>query len=385
MKRRHPIFRDHFTLFAVLAVIGLLAASLLAQGNAHFYAGKTFFQRQTIWIVVGGVVFFAATVIDLRLIERASYLYYGLVLALLVLTLVIGTSPTGEFKRWIKTGFFNIQASEFAKLAVIMALARYLHGQKERLPGEDEPRRGEYRARDLAKPFLIVMVPLLLILPQPDLGTSLMLLFVSVTMLLMEGVHRRATVTALLAVLLVVPVAWKVGLIQPYQQDRIWLWVDQDWDKVDEDTGKVVETRTTQVEQAVWAIGSGGLAGQGHHQGNKARLSKLPEIHTDFIAPMLAEERGFLGVTVLLFLFWGVVMWSLRTAQDSRSRYCRLVAIGIGSLIGWQVFINLGMVSGMLPVVGLPLPMLSYGGSSMIMLMASLGLLFNIAIKRGRL
>jgi rod shape determining protein RodA len=385
MKRANPAFRDRFNLVALAAVILLVALSLLTQANAQFYAGGDFYQRQTIWVVVGGALFFGASVFDLRLVERSAYVFYGAVFALLVLTLIIGTSPTGEFKRWIKLGAFNIQASEFAKLAVVLALARYLHQRKERMPGEDARQSGAYDITDLGIPALMVFVPLLLIMRQPDLGTSLMLLFVAGTMLAMEGLRRRAVVIVGVLLVVAVPVAWKSGVIQDYQKDRVYKLVDQDWEKVDDKTGAIVETRTTQVEQAIWAIGTGGFSGAGHRAGSRARLGKLPEVHTDFIAPMVAEEHGLVGMTVMLFLFWLLVVWSLRTAYDSRSRFSRLVAIGIAALVGWQVFINIGMVTGILPVVGLPLPFLSYGGSSMMMLMISLGLLFNIAIKRGRM
>ena len=379
-------FRDRFNIIALLAALLIVGLSLYAQANANFYAGGQFYQRQTIWVVIGGALFFFALVLDLRLFERSAYAFYLFVFGLLVLTLFIGTSPTGEFKRWIKVGSaFNIQASEFAKLAVILALARYLHQRKERMPGEDVQQSGPYSLADLWRPALMVLVPVLLIQRQPDLGTSLMLLFVSGTMGLMEGVRRRSVIAVFVGLAVLVPVAWKTGLIQDYQKDRVYKLVDQNWEKVDDKTGAIVETRTTQVEQGIWAIGTGGFTGAGHHGGNKTRLSKLPEVHTDFIAPMIAEEHGLLGMTGMLLLFWVLVMWAFRTAYDSRSRFCRLVAIGIGSLLGWQVFVNIGMVTGILPVVGVPLPFLSYGGSSMMMLMLSLGLLFNIAVKRGRM
>ncbi|MCA9515776.1 MAG: rod shape-determining protein RodA [Myxococcales bacterium] len=386
MKRGQSSFLDRTNILAFIVMLALAAVSLLAQSNANYYAGGDYYQRQVIWIVIGGAVFFGAAIIDLRLIERAAYMFYAVCVALLVLTLLIGTAEEQmEFKRWIHLGAFNIQASEFAKLGTILALARYIHADKERLPGEGQPDPSPYDLRDLLKPAAIVMLPMPLILLQPDLGTALMLIFVAATMLLIEGVRRRAIIVSVLSLLVVIPVAWKTGLIQEYQKDRIYKLVDQTWEKVDEETGMIIETRTTQVEQAIWAIGSGGFLGQGNRGANKARLGKLPELHNDFVAPLVAEERGFIGMVALLFLFWIMVMWALRTAQDSRSHFCRLVAVGIASLFGWQVFINIGMVTGMLPVVGLPLPFLSYGGSSLIMWMLSLGILFNIAVKRGRM
>ncbi|MFT7578540.1 MAG: rod shape determining protein RodA [Myxococcota bacterium] len=387
MKRRNPAFRDRLNIFAALAVVALVTVSLLAQSNAQHYAGGEYYDRQTIWIVIGGAAFVAAFVIDLRLVERAAYFYYGFCILLLLVTLVVGgTNDTSkfDFRRWIHLGPINIQASEFTKLAVILALARFLHQKKERLPGETEPLVGRYSMQQLVQPAMVILFPLALILLQPDLGTALMLIFVGSTMLIMEGVARRAMIIAALATLIAVPVAWQSGLIQTYQKDRIYKLVDKNWEKVD-DNGKVQERLRTQVEQAVWAIGTGGFVGQGNRQADKIRMDALPELHSDFILPMVAEERGFVGMTVLLFLFWSLVMWSLRTANDSRTRFCRQIAIGIAALLGWQVFINVSMVTEMLPVVGLPLPFLSYGGSAMLMLMMALGLLFNVAASRGRL
>jgi len=386
MRMSNPALWDRLNILAFLAMLCLVAVSLLAQANAQFYAGGDYYQRQTIWVVMGGAAFFGCAVVDLRLVERASYVLYGICLVLLIVTLVVGSAqPDVQFRRWLNIGFFNVQASELCKLAVILALARYLHHRKERLAGEIEKQVGPYGLRDLIKPGILILMPLPLIVLQPDLGTSLMLIFIGATVLLVEGVQRRAILITVLALLVAIPVAWKTDLIQDYQKDRVYKLLDQTWEKVDEDSGLIVETRSTQLEQAIWAISTGGFAGQGHRAANKQRISKLPEIQTDFIAPMVAEEHGFLGMVLLLFLFWFLVMWALRTAHDARSRYCRLVALGIAALIGWQVIINVGMVSGMIPVVGLPLPFLSYGGSSMLMLMAALGLLFNIALRRGRL
>lgn len=385
MSRGPSALRDRFNLVALVAIVLILAVSLLAQGSAQFYAGGDFYQRQTIWVVIGGALWFGAAVFDLRLVERLAYPVFGACVLLLVLTMFIGSSPTGEFKRWIDFGAFKFQASEFTKLALILALARYLHHRKERPPGGAARQSGPFSLRDLGAPALMIFVPLILILRQPDLGTSLMLLFVGGTMIVMEGVRGRALAIIGLVIVVAIPVAWQSGVIQDYQKDRVYKLIDPDWEKVDDSTGVVVASRTTQVEQAIWAIGTGGFAGSGFREANKARVGKLPEIHTDFIAPMVAEEHGFVGMTVMLLLFWVLVMWALRTAHDSRSRFCRLVGIGVAALLGWQVVINLGMVTSVLPVVGLPLPFISYGGSSMMMLMASCGLVLNIALRRGRL
>ncbi len=375
---------DRVNILAFFVVLTLAAASLIFQTNAEHYAGGDFRERQTIWVVVGGCLFFFAAVVDLRLVERASYAVFGICLILLILTATIGTE-VNHSKRWIDLGFFNIQASEFTKLAVVLGLARFLHTNKERTPGGDDGHVGRYELKDLVKPLAVFGAPLPLILFQPDLGTTLLIVFVILTMLIMEGMRRRSIMIAVAIFMVVIPVAWKSGLIRDYQKNRVRLLVNMDWEKVDDATGVVHKKRTTQGEQAKWAVSSGGLVGAGLQGASKPRLRVLPEIHTDFIAAMVAEEVGFVGFTAILLLFWLIVMWALRSAQDSRTRYCRLICIGIGAMIGWQVFINVGMVTGLLPVVGLPLPFLSYGGSAMLTMLAALGLVFNVALRRGRL
>lgn len=376
---------EPFNVLAVLCIVGLIVSSVVAQADANFYAGGKQYERHTMWMLVGSAAFLLTTVIDLRFIERGAYLYYALCIGLLLLTLVVGTSVNNS-TRWLRLGDVNIQASEFVKLGVIVALARFLHYRRERPPGETAtPQIGKYGLRDLLAPAGIVLLPAPLILLQPDLGTTLMVLFVAGTMLAVEGIQRKAAIVLVVATLIVVPVAWKSGLIQEYQKDRVFKLVDDRWEKVDQATGVIHENRRTQAEQAMWAIGSGGLTGQGRKSANAQRMKVFPEVHTDFISAMVAEEFGFVGLTVLLFMFWWLVMWGLRTALDSRDRFCRLVSTGVAALFGWQVFVNVGMVTGFLPVVGVPLPFLSYGGSAFLTLLMCLGLVLNIARKRGRM
>ncbi len=389
--RARTALLDPFNIIAFVAIIALVGASLLAQSDAVYYAGGDQYERQTIWIIVGGAAFVVLMFVDLRLVERSSWLFYAFCLLLLVLTRIIGIELNYS-KRWLGFGSFNVQPSEFAKLALILALARYLHNRRERKPGESEPKQvGRYALKSLVVPGLIIVMPMLLILIQPDLGTALMLLFVGASMLAMEGMRGRTVLMVVVGVLVFIPISWKLGENVPvlglkdYQKDRIFKMFEPAWEKVDPNTGVVHEHLLTQSEQGIIAIGTGGLAGMGHRGANPQRMEDFPEIHTDFVSAMVGEEFGFVGLTIVLFLFWWLVMWGLRTALDARSRYCRLVCTGVAALIGWQVFVNVGMVSGILPVVGVPLPFLSYGGSAMMTILMCLALCFNIALKRGRL
>ncbi len=393
MSRRNPLsmraerspLLEPLNILALLAIIGLIVASVVAQADANFYAGGRQYERHTVWLLIGGIAFLLTSVIDLRLLERLAYFYYGLCILLLVLTLFVGTSVNYS-TRWIRLGDLNIQASEFVKLGVILALARFLHRRRERQPGETESKQvGSYSLTNLVRPLAIILCPAPLILLQPDLGTTLMVLFVAATMLAVEGIKRRAALTLVLGTLIVVPVAWESGLIKEYQKDRVFKLAYDDWEKVDPDTNVIHQQRRTQAEQAMWAIGTGGLMGQGRFGANPQRMKVFPEVHTDFISAMVAEEYGFIGLTVMLFLFWLLVIWGLRTALDARARFCRMVATGVAALIGWAVFVNIGMVTKFLPVVGVPLPFLSYGGSAFLTNLLSLGLVLNIARKRGRM
>jgi rod shape determining protein RodA len=279
----------------------------------------------------------------------------------------------------------NIQFSEITKLGTVLALAHWYHARKERAPGAPASHEGTYRLRDLTQPIALVALPFVLVLTQPDLGTALVIVLVAITVTVYEGLDRRTIVMVIFGSLILVPLAWQMGGIKEYQKDRGLLWVNPDWFKFDADTGVVAKGRHLQSEQAIWAIGSGEFWGQGSKLGAQSRLKYLPEMHTDMIFATFAEERGFVGCTVLLILFWFLVYWGLRTAQDARDRFCALVAVGAIAIVAWQVFINIGMVAGLLPIVGLPLPFLSYGGSSTVTLMACLGLLLNVALHRGRL
>lgn len=384
MSTRGRALRDRFNWVSVAAILMLIAISLLAQRNADFYQGGDFYDAQIIWVLIGGMFFFVpAVVVDLRLVDRVAYPLWGLTVTLLILTSLFGTEVNNS-RRWLRWGI-NIQASELAKLSIILALARLYHGRRERIPGEEPPEEGPYGLKGLLIPAVIVLLPAAFIVTQPDLGTTLLILLVAVVMTFYEGVRTRTVVIGVLAATVLIPVAWKTDLIRDYQKDRVRLLVNPELTKFDPDTAAKVSAGHNQSEQAVWAISSGKFWGQGSQAGSQQRLKYMPEMHTDMIVSVYAEEHGFVGCTLLLLLFWLLVVWGLRTAKDSRDRFCELVAVGVASMIGLQVFINIGMVAGLLPIVGLPLPFLSYGGSATVTMLASLGLVLNIALRRGRL
>lgn len=375
---------DRFNWVALAIIILLVGISLISQRNADWYSGDNFYDLQVIWYLLGGVVFVMAALFDMRLVERGAAPFYWACVIGLVLTALVGTEVNNA-QRWLRFGGFNMQVSEPAKLGVILMLARWFHRRKERVPGGEPPKEGAYRLLELWRPLGLALVPAFLILTQPDLGTCLLVLFVTATVTAFEGIDRRTLMIVGAVVLVGVPVAWKYGGVKEYQKDRVRLWVNADWMKIDPDKAVVQTGQNLQSEQAIWAIGSGEFWGQGSRAGASSRLKYLPEMHSDMIIATFAEEQGFIGCTMLLVLFWVLVVWGIRTATDARDRFCALLAIGVVSMIGWQVFINIGMVAGLLPIVGLPLPFLSYGGSAALTNMLSLGLLWNVALRRGRL
>jgi rod shape determining protein RodA len=382
MKRR--TLGDRFTWLTLAIIVILIAISLVSQRNADWYSGNSFYDLQMVWYLVGGVIFSLSVFVDLRIVERVAYVFWGGCIVGLVLTLLVGTEVNNA-QRWLRLGPVNLQLSELAKVGVVLALSRFFHTAKERIPGGEAPKEGTYRLRELLKPAGLFGLPAGLILFQPDLGTALLVVLVAATMMLYEGINRRSLAALGLVALVVVPVAWEFGGIREYQKDRVRLWVNPDWMKLDAESAKVQTGQNLQSEQAVWAIGSGEFWGRGSRSGTQSRLKHLPEMHTDMIIATFAEEHGFAGCTVLLLLFWIVIFWGIRTAHDSRDRFCALVAVGVVSMIAWQVFVNIGMVAGLLPIVGLPLPLLSYGGSSALTMMLGLGLVMNVALRRGRL
>jgi rod shape determining protein RodA len=208
-------------------------------------------------------------------------------------------------------------------------------------------------------------------------------MFIVVSMILYEGVKLRSIALLIGLALLVYPLAWKFDLIREYQKDRVRLWLDPDQFKWDSEAKKLLD-KTLQPEQALWAIGAGGFLGKGSFQGSKTRLKYLPEMQTDFILATYAEEHGFLGCALLTILYMLLSLWGAHVARTARDRFGVLVAVGVTAYIFWQAFINIGMVTGMLPVVGVTLPFLSYGGSSLLSVMTGVGLMMNIGLNRGR-
>jgi len=298
---------------------------------------------------------------DYHYIDRLDYPFYGLMLLLLILVVIVGHSGGGS-QRWINLGFFRLQPSEPAKLAIVLIMAKYFQA--------DEPPEGYY-LRNLLVPFAMVAPLIFLTLIQPDLGTAIILGIVFMSMVLMGGLRLRSFSYLVAAGLALLPVAWQ--FLKLYQRNRILTFLDPDRDPL----GAGYHVIQSQI-----AVGSGRLFGKGWLHGTQNRLNFLPEQHTDFIFAVFSEEWGFVGCTVLLLLFVIMVAYCLRVVQRAKDRFGALLVFGMLSIIFWHVAINISMVTGLMPVVGVPLPMVSYGGSALASMMFAIGVIINVSMRR---
>jgi rod shape determining protein RodA len=361
----------NFAIFPILLFI--VAAALINLKRADWYSGDFYHQRQIIWYLLAGIVAVVTALTDFRVFERLAWPFYIFVNLLLIATLLFG-KEVNHSTRWIELFGMTVQPSEYAKIALILLLGKELR----------EAHRGEFHTiTSLWKIFLYILLPCLLVILEPDLGTAILIGLVGFSMVLYEGLKLRSVLVLLAALAFVFPVAWQFDLIHDYQKNRFRLWMNPEQFKWDPEAKQILD-RNMQPEQAVWAIGAGGFLGKGSHQGSKARLKYLPEMQTDFVITVFSEENGFVGCASLVLAFLSLFAWGLYVARQARDRFGVLVAAGVTSYFAWQSFMNIGMVSGLLPVVGITLPFFSYGGSSLLSVMIGIGLLCNIAFFKGR-
>lgn len=374
MRSRLKERKFDWNLAVIPAILLLSAMSLINLRNADYYSGDIYHQKQVIWYLLAIIVSIVVAALDLKIFERLAWPTYFAVGIVLLLCLFVG-KEVNYSRRWVEIAGINIQPSEVFKIAIILLLAKVLH----------EIHRPEYHSlRSLFKVFFLIGIPSALVLMEPDLGTTIIVLLVTGTMILYEGVKVRSLVILLGLVLLIFPLSWQFNIIKEYQKNRIRLWMDPDQFKWDPDAKKLLD-KTLQPEQALWAIGAGGFLGKGSFQGSKTRLKYLPEMQTDFILATYAEEHGFLGCAFLGALYTILFLWGAYVARSARDRFGVMVAVGVTAYLFWQTVANIGMVTGLLPVVGITLPFMSYGGSSLLSVMMGIGLLMNIGLYRGRI
>jgi rod shape determining protein RodA len=343
-------------LLAAIACVGFVMLYSAANGSLQPWA-----LRQMVRFAAGVVLLVGLALVDLRFWLRYAYAIYGGALALLVAVEIAGDIGMGA-QRWISLGVLNLQPSEVMKVALIIVLARYFHSL---------PESAEGRLRHLVWPALLALVPAALVLRQPDLGTALMLLMIAATMFFLAGVRLWKFGAALGAVVAAVPIAWH--FLKDYQKNRILTFLDPETDPLG---------AGYHILQSKIALGSGGMFGKGFMQGSQSHLNFLPEKQTDFIFTMLAEELGLVGGLTLLVLYALVLIYGFSIAIRAQSHFGRLLALGVTVTFFLYVFINIAMVMGLVPVVGVPLPLISYGGTSMLTLLIGFGILIGVNVHR---
>lgn len=360
---RRLIQNFDWILFLILVLIGVIGVLNLYSATYALReaSGSQIFMKQIYWYLIGFVVLLVMTTFDYYLLERFAWIIYGASIALLIIVLIIGDVRSGS-QRWINLGGFSFQPSETAKIAIVIILAKFFNEQRQ---------VSEYRLRDLWRPFLLIAIPSLLILKEPDLGTALVLVIVGFSIFLFMKINWKSLLIMFLAALSAAPFIWFT--LKEYQQRRILTFLSPDMDPLG---------AGYHINQSKIAIGSGLLWGKGFLKGTQTRLHFLPEQHTDFVFSVWAEEWGFVGSVILLLLYLVLVLWGLNIAKNSKEKFGAIIAFGIITIIFWQLIINVCMVTGLLPVVGIPLVLVSYGGSSIISTMAGMGLLMNISMRR---
>jgi rod shape determining protein RodA len=360
--RRMISFRDFdWVLLAfVLLICALGILEIYSTTNGTKFAGA--YVRQIYWVMAGLAVMLTISLINYQLLlENSHWLYIGSVLSLLAVTL-FGKKYLGA-RRWIQLpGGQHFQPSEWVKLVLILMLAKYFSGETDR----------EASLSDVAKAGLIAAVPMLLVLKQPDLGTALTYVPVAIMGLFLGGIQFRHAAIILVIAGVMMPAVWHYGL-KPYQKDRLTSFLHPEADS--QKTGY-------QIEQSKIAVGSGGITGKGVGKGTQTQGSFLPEPHTDFIFAAWSEEHGFVGAVALLLLYFMVLMRLIHNAQTAPDSAGGFVVMGVVAVLLFHILVNVGMVVGFMPVTGIPLPLMSYGGSSVLFMFLALGIVMNIRMRR---
>ncbi|MBF5041444.1 rod shape-determining protein RodA [Aggregicoccus sp. 17bor-14] len=362
--------------FCVLAIAGLGVWNLASASRPPH---APVWSAQALYIGVGLFVVLLVCLVDYRWIQRMALPIYLANIAALIALRFIGHKAKGA-ESWFVVGPFRIQPAEFMKIGVLLMLAKVYHD-------DYRPHAESYGLVRLWKPALVVGVPTLLVLVQPDLGTALMIILTAGTVILFGKVRWYLATVLVAGVVLVGGVIWNDyireqpeprttvvrHLLKPHQSQRISAWLDPESD---------LRGKGYHAAQSKIAVGSGGLTGKGWREGTQTGLFFLPEQHTDFIFSVWAEEHGFLLCLTLVALYGLVFVFALGVGFNARDRFGAFLAVGVTASLFWQVFENIGMVIGLLPVTGITLPLLSYGGSSMLTVMISIGLLVNVSMRR---
>ncbi len=349
-------------LIFALNVAGLINLYSATHGP-HSEGVTSLFLQQIIWLTGGWTLFFILTFIDYIWVNRMVWVIYILNVFALIYTDLHGKVVLGG-QRWIDLHFFRYQPSETMKLGIILLLAKILVGKN--------PQGRGMGLREILIPTILVFIPFVLTVKQPDLGTGLMLALIGGTLLFFVKIRKGIIIFLVTVGLIAIPTAWKF-VMKDYQKNRILTFISPDSDP----QGKGYNSIQSRI-----AVGSGQFLGKGFRQGTQSQLEFLPERHTDFIFSVLSEEWGFIGSFLVMLTFVILFFVCFEVASRARDKNGALLVVGVTAYLFWHMFINMGMVIGLLPIVGVPLPLLSYGGSGMLTTMAGLGIVSSVAYRR---
>ncbi|MFV1951839.1 MAG: rod shape-determining protein RodA [Nitrospinota bacterium] len=348
-----------FILTLSISIWGIVIIYSATQGKAE-HLSKLYI-TQIYWLLYGLLIMFLVILIDYHTLQRSAYFIYAIVIIALILVLIFGRVISGA-QRWLTIGSLSFQVSELAKVGVIIALARYF---------DDRRIIKKYRLRDLFVPAVITMIPFFLIAKEPDLGTSLIMVIIFISMILMVNIDPRSLAILIGCGILFLPTMWY--FLKDYQRERLLTLINPEADPLG---------MGYHILQSKIAIGSGEFLGKGLFAGTQSRLNFLPEKHTDFIFSVLAEEMGFVGASILIILYLILIIKGIDIIYHSRDRFGALLSVGIVCMLTSYIILNIGMTIGIFPIVGMPLPLMSYGGSSLVTTFIAIGILLNIRMRR---
>lgn len=346
----------------VLTVCLLGILNIYSATTPYKVVGTAYYIKQMYWLMVGITLSLLVCSIDYHILEDLSYWFYGILVLLLVAVLLFGRRSMGA-TRWLNFGLFNIQPSELMKLVIIVTFARFFNNFQA---------VGGLTVKEVLIPLSLLAVPAALIMKQPDLGTATLVMLIAISMITYVGLRWSTIITFICITLPLCWISWAM-LLRQYQKNRILDFLNPERSRLGSGY---------HIIQSKIAVGSGGIAGKGFVKGTQSQLRFLPEQHTDFAFSVFAEEWGFVGCLVLIILYLSLVLWGLNIARRCNDRFGGLLAVGVTAMLFWHIVINMGMVIGLFPVVGVPLPFFSYGGTSMITSMVAIGLLQNISMRR---
>lgn len=364
MEERNNFKRIDLSLCAVILALNIIGLINLYSATHGVHVNDTInlFWMQLLWLSAGWTLFFGLTFFDYKFFERSAYIIYGVNVAALVAVELFGKISLGA-QRWLDLGFFRYQPSETMKLALILVLARVFARREDTAP---------LGFLGLFWPGMLALIPFALIVKQPDLGTAGLMLLTAATMVFFARVKASILVTIVVLGAIAAPLVWNFGM-KDYQRNRVLTFISPGRDPRGTGYNSI---------QSKIAVGSGRIFGKGFRKGTQSQLEFLPERHTDFIFSVLSEEHGFLGSIFTLSMFTMIYFMAIKIGSQSRDRFGAFLVVGAFGYLFWHVIVNMGMVIGLFPIVGAPLPLLSYGGSSFLSTMAILGLISSVSYRR---